>query len=206
MDSSNPLWTSPFSAPGLFRFIEDRVHRGIIEPRGFWRLARALGHLPRPFLEPHPASADPRPRLRVGVIPFSRAAAFSAAHHRHLRAPIGHVFSVGIFTGNGVLCGVAIVGRPVARMLDNGSTLEITRVAVDGTRNACSAVLAAARREARRRGIQRLVTYTLPSESGASLRAAGFKPDGRAGGGSWSRVGRPRLDIAPTQPKLRWVA
>lgn len=96
----------------------------------------------------------------------------------------------------GRLVGVAIVGRPVARLLDDGSTLEITRVAADGTRNSCSALLAACRREPRPRHIACLATYTLASESGASLRAAGFPPDGAGGGGSWDRASRRREDGA----------
>jgi len=53
-------------------------------------------------------------------------------------------------------------------------------------------------------GYQRLITYTLPEEGGASLRASGFALIGQAGGGSWSRPSRPRVDLAPLQQKLRW--
>lgn len=194
-----------FTAAGLYRFVEERVRAGRIDPRGFWRLARALDHVPRPVAAT-PATRDERPRLKVRPIPFGRAAAFTAAHHRHLNAPIGHVFSLGVFTASNVLCGVAIVGRPVARRLDDKATLEVTRVAADGTRNACSALLAATRREARRRGFERLVTYTMAGEGGASLRAAGFVQDGRAGGGSWSRSRRPRMQRAPTSQKQRWMS
>ena len=101
---------------------------------------------------------------------------------------------------------VAIVGRPVSRMLDDGNTLEVNRVATDGTKNACSALYGAARRATFALGYTRLVTYTLPEEGGASLRGAGFKLLGEAGGGSWSRTSRPRVDTAPLQGKFRWEA
>jgi hypothetical protein len=79
-------------------------------------------------------------------------------------------------------------------------------VATDGTRNACSALYAAAWRAASAIGYRRLVTYTLPSEGGASLRGAGWKCTGEAGGGSWARPSRPRVDMHPMQQKMRWEA
>jgi hypothetical protein len=101
---------------------------------------------------------------------------------------------------------VAIVGRPVARHLADGFTAEVTRLASDGTRNACSMLYGAAWRAARALGYRRLVTYTLAEERGASLRGAGWRLVGEAGGGSWNRpkVGRARVDMHPTQRKLRW--
>lgn len=81
------------------------------------------------------------------------------------------------------LCGVAIVGRPTARMLDDGWTVEVTRLATDGAHNACSILYAAAWRAARAMGYRRCVTFTLPEEGGASLRGAGWRCIGEAGGG-----------------------
>lgn len=176
----------------------------MFDPAAFSRVAKTISTLGRSNFPP-PARRDARPTLRVLPIPFGPAAAFCAVHHRHLKPPVGHVFSLGVFAGRR-LVGVAIVGRPVARLLDDGRTLEITRVAADGTRNACSALLAACRREARRRSVRRLVTYTLPSESGVSLRAAGFREDGEAGGGRWNRADRARVDEHPVVRKLRWLA
>lgn len=126
-------------------------------------------------------------------------------HHRHHGSPIGHLFSLGCFANN-ILVGTAIIGRPVARMLDNGVTVEVTRLATSGTRNASSKLLGAARREARKRGFKRMITYTLPIEGGVSLRAAGFESDGAAGGGSWSRGNRQRTDRHPTEVKTRWIS
>ena len=97
-----------------------------------------------------------------------------------------------------------MVGRPVARMLDDGWTLEVTRVATDGCPNACSALYGAVWRAAKALGYRRVVTYTLPEEGGTSLRASGYKLVGKAGGGSWNRKDRPRVDLHPTQEKFKW--
>src|SRR5262245_58380740 len=104
----------------------------------------------------------------------------------------------------GAVVGAAIVGRPVARMLDDDWTAEVTRCCTDGTRNAPSMLYRACWRACRALGYRRLVTYTLPEEGGASLRGAGFKLIGKAGGGSWSCQSRPRVDKHPLQAKLRW--
>ena len=142
------------------------------------------------------------------VVPVSiqDARAFVAQHHRHHKPPPSGLFAVGV-ADEGRIVGVAIVGRPVARMLQDGWTAEITRVATDGSKNACSMLYAACRRAALALGWRRLVTYTLPEEGGASLRAAGWRVVAeRTGGGSWSRERRPRVDKHPTQQKIRWEA
>ena len=91
-------------------------------------------------------------------------------------------------------------------MSDNGFTAEVTRLATNGSRNACSMLYQAAWRACRAMGYRRLITYTLPEEGGASLRGAGWKLIGQAGGGSWSRPSRPRIDTHPLQRKLLWEA
>ena len=123
--------------------------------------------------------------------------------HRHHKPPQGALFAVGA-TMDGEICGVAIIGRPVARMNDDGFTAEVTRLATDGTKNACSFLYAAAWRAARSLGYRRLLTYTLASEPGTSLRATGFREIGKAGGGSWSRPSRTRTDKHPTEEKTKW--
>jgi hypothetical protein len=127
--------------------------------------------------------------------------------HRHHRPPQGGLFAIGVACeGDLVPCGVVIVGRPIARHLDDGWTVEVTRLCTDGTPNACSILYRAAWRASRAMGYRRLITYTLPSEGGASLRGAGFRLIGECGGGSWNRpkCGRPRIDLHPTQMKLKW--
>ena len=150
--------------------------------------------------------SDGRTHLFIVPITFKEACAFIEAHHRHHKPPQGHKFSVAVADDAGEIHGVAVVGRPVARMLDDGWTLEVTRVATDGTPNACSALYGACRRAAWALGYKRLVTYTLPTESGSSLLAAGYRVIGEAGGGSWRRRERPRVDKHPTLVKVRWEA
>ncbi|MDA8346963.1 MAG: hypothetical protein M0Z66_16085 [Thermaerobacter sp.] len=129
-------------------------------------------------------------------------------HHRHHKPPVGHKFSIAVADESGEVRGVAMIGRPVARHLDDGWTLEVNRVATDGCPNASSALYGACRRAAWALGYKKLVTYTLPTESGASLRGAGYRLIGKAGGGSWDtpNSGRPRVDKHPTIFKMRWEA
>lgn len=141
--------------------------------------------------------------MEVVPMTLGEAYAFIREHHRHHKPPQGALFAIGAAEGPSVV-GVVVVGRPVARMLADGWTVEVTRLATDGSRNACSMLYRAAWRAARAMGYRRLVTYTLPAEGGSSLRAAGFRLIGEAGGGSWSRNSRPRVDTHPTEIKLRW--
>lgn len=145
--------------------------------------------------------------MSLSLVPMSirDAQEFCAQHHRHHRPPVGGLFAVGACDATGVR-GVAIVGRPVARLNDDGWTAEVTRVATDGARNACSLLYAACWRAARALGFRRLITYTLASESGASLRASGWRTVGEVRGRSWSCESRPRVDHHPLQDKLRWEA
>lgn len=143
---------------------------------------------------------------KLTLVPITQreANAFVTAHHRHHRPSRGHLFAIGAAMADTIV-GVIVVGRPVSRVLQSqGFTAEVLRCCTDGTRNTCSFLYGAAWRAARAMGYTRLVTYTLPSEPGSSLAAAGWRLVGRTGGGSWSRRNRPRVDLAPTQVKLRW--
>lgn len=143
--------------------------------------------------------------LELVPITFSEAQEFVRLYHRHHAPPVGHKFSIGVSDGKQIV-GVATVGRPVNRSLDDGWTLEVNRTCTDGARNANSMLYGAAWRATQALGYKRLVTYTLPSESGASLRAAGWRCIGEAGGGTWNHKSRPRVDKHPLQTKLRWEA
>lgn len=138
--------------------------------------------------------------LGLCTVSLDAANAFVAEHHRHHKPVVGHKFSLGAVL-EGTLVGVAIVGRPVARMRDDGSTLEVTRLCTDGTRNACSFLYGAAARAAFALGYKRIGTYILASEQGRSVVAAGWREIGRTSGGSWSRESRKRDDKHPTIPK-----
>lgn len=113
--------------------------------------------------------------LVITPVTFRQACAFIEAYHRHHRPPRGMKFAIGV-AQRGVLVGVATVGRPVARHLDDGQTVEVTRTCTRGARNANSILYGAAWRAARAMGYRRLITYTQHGESGASLRAAGLRP------------------------------
>lgn len=134
--------------------------------------------------------------IRVTPISLAEANAFVAQHHRH-HAPVpGAKFCLAVSDASDAVRGVAIVGRPVARGLDDGWTLEVNRCCTDGTRNACSMLYGAAWRAAKALGYRRLLTYTMPEEGGASLRACGWRDLGLRGGGNWSTPARPRVDTA----------
>lgn len=141
--------------------------------------------------------------MELRPISFKDACEFVKIHHRHLRPPQGHKFSISCINDDQVV-GVCMVGRPVSRYLDNGLTLEIRRVATDGTRNACSYLYAAAWRVTRNLGYKKLITYILFSENGTSLYAVDFKCVGEAGGGKWHRIKRPRPVALPNQRKIRF--
>lgn len=119
-------------------------------------------------------------------ITFREACAFVSEKHRHNKAPQGHKFSIGLRAEEG-LVGVGMVGRPIARALDDGLTAEVIRTCTDGTRNANSMIYGALWRAARAMGYSRIITYTQSGESGASLRAAGFvKTAELPARGSWA--------------------
>jgi hypothetical protein len=128
---------------------------------------------------------------------------FVNSWHRHARGVVGHLFSLGLFDADLTLHGCAIVGRPVARHLDDGYTVEVTRLATDGTRNACSQLYGAACREARRRGYRWVVTYTRDDETGASVKAAGFRWGGVVRGRQWDTPGR-RRPLRNVVDRVRW--
>lgn len=141
--------------------------------------------------------------LTLVPISLADANAFVARHHRHHKPVTGHKFSIGC-TENGELVGVAIVGRPVSRHLDNGLTLEVNRLCTTGSKNACSFLYAAAARAAKAMGYRKIITYTLDTEPGISLKAAGWVCAGIAGGKRWTGQRRPAVDLYPPQMKLRY--
>ncbi|SII80965.1 Uncharacterised protein [Mycobacteroides abscessus subsp. abscessus] len=134
------------------------------------------------------------PDLELCPIDFAEACEFIYRHHRHHPTNQGHKFSVGVADGDRVV-GVAMVGIPRPRHFNDGLTLEVNRSCTDGTRNANSMLYGAAWRGAKALGYRRLITYTLASESGASLRAAGWRVVAvRPTREGWDAPGRPRVD------------
>jgi len=143
--------------------------------------------------------------IELQPITWEEACGFIALHHRHHLPPQGWKFGIAVNDGQRVV-GVVTVGRPVARRLDDGYTLEVTRNCTDGTPHVASMLYAAAWRAAKALGYKRLITYTLSSETGTSVKAAGWRVVGAAGGGSWNVPSRPRVDKAPTMLKTLWEA
>lgn len=143
--------------------------------------------------------------LQLQPIDQDEAFEFIRTNHRHHSPPPGWKFGIAVNDGQKVV-GVIVVGRPVAMHLQDGLTLEVTRCCTDGTRHAPSMLYGAAWRAASAMGYSRLITYTLTTEPGTSLKAAGWKLIGERGGGSWNRPKRCRVDKHPTQLKLLWEA
>lgn len=141
--------------------------------------------------------------LVLTPVSLAQANAFVEQHHRHHKPVTGHKFSIGCIT-DGRLAAVAIVGCPVSRYLDDGLTLEVNRLCSDGTKNACSFLYAAAARAAKELGYRRIITYILDTESGASLRAAGWTNAEIAGGREWTGKRRPAVPLYPAQLKYRY--
>lgn len=152
-------------------------------------------------------SAYKGPRLRVVPVELVEANALVARWHRHHQPSQGHRFSLGVCDLDGEWHGAAIIGRPVARLAGSPrAVLEVVRLVTDGTYNACSALYSAAARAGQGMGFERIQTYILDSETGASLRASGWVCEGQAGGGQWKHTdGKPRRTDQPTEVKSRWA-
>jgi len=142
--------------------------------------------------------------LSLSPVAWDEACAFVTKHHRHHIPPPGWKYGIGVVDEKGELRGVVIVGRPVARKLDDGSTLEVTRCCTDGAKNVASMLYGAAWRVASALGYRRLITYTLTTEPGTSLRAAGWRDLYKTPGRSWSVPSRPRDDKHPLGQKQLW--
>lgn len=147
----------------------------------------------------------PRPRrTHLRAMNWLEARAFVDRHHSHHDAPQGWKFGCGLEDELGLI-GVVIVGRPVSRKLDDGRTLEVTRLCtLARAQNAASTLLGAACRAAKSLGYSRMVTYTLSAEEGTSCKAAGFLRAAEVRGGHWSRRSRKRADRHPLEAKTRW--
>ena len=149
-------------------------------------------------------------KLQPIPIKLREANDFVEQYHRHNKRTSrnGGRFAIGVTTGEEMV-GVAIVGRPVARLLDDGYTAEVTRCCVleKAPKGSCSFLYGRCWRIWQQMGGIRMVTYTLQTESGSSLKGAGWKIVGETKGGGWNREGRER-DWQPIygQLKFRWEA
>lgn len=174
-----------------------------------WMLEQTGIHVKDVLADDHQLSWTLDYGLELHEITFREACDFVAEHHRHCAPPAGWKFGAAVVNGP-ELIGVVMAGRPVSRALDSQGCIEVNRVCVkecsprELADNACSILYGYACRTAFRQGYDRVVTYTLNSEPGTSLRAAGFRPVAKTRGGSWNRVSRMRQGKASTKPKVRW--
>lgn len=148
--------------------------------------------------------------MKIINLSLADANAFVTQHHRHNKKVQGHKFSIGLVNDSFNLVGVCIVGRPVARKLDDGLTAEITRLCVldDAPKNSCSFMYRTAWRAWSAMGGERIITYILESEEGFSLKGAGFKcvaksPKWTEGKGWTTRTNRVWQPVH-SEGKTRW--
>lgn len=142
-------------------------------------------------------------QIRAIPLELKQANAFVDSLHRHHDPVHRDKFRVGAEVG-GKLVGVAQVGRPVSRMLDDGHTLEVVRLCTDGTKDVCSFLYSRCARVAKELGYSKIITYILETESGTSLKATGWIEVAVTSGGSWDRPSRGRTTTAPTCKKRRY--
>lgn len=142
--------------------------------------------------------------MKAIPLELQEANEFARKNHRHHPPVYRDKFRIGCIDNNGCLCGIIQASRPVSRILDDGKTLEVVRCCTNGEKNACSFLYAKMARIAREMGYTRIITYVLESESGNSLRAAGWEKEANIIGHSWSCISRPRKTIAPTCNKQRF--
>lgn len=145
--------------------------------------------------------------MALTVVPLGRTAVndFIDAHHRHHKRVQGGKFFFGA-EQDGQLVGVCVVGRPVARLSDDGFTAEVTRLCSTGERNVCSLLYGAAARAAKAIGYRKIQTYVLEEEHGVSLKASGWMSEAETAGGSWNRPSRGgRREDQPLGRKRRWA-
>ncbi len=142
--------------------------------------------------------------IRLKPITFKQASAFIKDYHRHHSPARGWKYGVSVVNDEGDLVGVGIAGRPVSRILDDGTTLEVIRCCTTGTKNVASMLYGALWRAAKALGYRKMVTYILTSETGTSLKAAGWVEVADIRGKSWNSKQRRRVDKHPTGDKVRY--
>lgn len=162
--------------------------------------------MPNPLPSLHPE--EPTHRLRLVPISIRNASVYVSRWHRHLPPPRGGLFALAASRGGFEPVAVVIVGRPTARLLQDGATCEVLRLAAkEGEPNACSFLYTRAKQAARALGYPRGVTSTREDESGASLRALGLTPTRLDAGKEWDRPSRTRATKGGHQliAKQRWT-
>lgn len=149
-------------------------------------------------------------RLAIRPCSVKEAAIIVRQLHRHLPVIQGGLFACAV-EQDGAIVGVAIAGNPAQEWQGTGRIV-ITRCAVETdtegrtvARNASSKLYGAICRAAEALGYAEAWTYSLPEESGDSLRGAGFEDMGVSAGGEHDRQARPRAPAVRPDPKRRWL-
>lgn len=146
-------------------------------------------------------------KIVLSIIPISYRVArdFINQHHRHHKSSQGQKFAIGLTDGINLI-GVVTAGRPVSRYMDDGQTLEVTRCCVKEIyKNGISKLYSHVCKVAQAMGYKQVITYTLASEPGASMKAANFNLVRKSKGGSWNSDARERTDKHPTTEKYLWL-
>lgn len=144
--------------------------------------------------------------MKIIPITLKVANEFVLRYHRHNKSVVGSRFAIGL-TRDCELVGVAICDRPISRHLDNGLTLEVYRVCTDGTKNATSMLYSRCKRIGQLMGYEKIITYTLQSESGSSLKAIGAQIEKNIEGRQWNdseKVKRTKQAVSE-EMKYRWA-
>ncbi|GAA6287386.1 hypothetical protein F200043G1_01590 [[Clostridium] innocuum] len=142
--------------------------------------------------------------MKAVPIELKDANEFVLQLHRHHPPVYRDKFRLACIADDGHMCGVIQAARPVSRHMDNGKTLEVVRCCTDGEHNACSFLYSRVARIAKEMGYKKIITYILDSETGASLKAAGWYKEADTYGHNWNCPSRPRNTKAPVCNKQRW--
>jgi hypothetical protein len=149
--------------------------------------------------------------ITLDAVSWAEVKQFVRLWHRHNKPPVGFKVLIGAYNGT-ELIGVGILGRPINRILQDRGYLEVTRVCIKPCHphglewNACSMLYGRLCREAKKRGAKKVCTYVLTSESGISVRAAGFEQVKFVRGRKWRCKARPDAtdQIVSTVDKWRY--
>ena len=146
--------------------------------------------------------------LKCIPLTLKEANAFVKEHHRHNKECRGHRFSIGAIYKN-KLVGVAIIGRPVSRNFDFRFVSEINRNCVleNAPKGTCSFLYSRAMKVWQSQGGKKILTYTLETEPGSSLKAVNFIPVAKTNyyKNGWNNGGKINrsVDYVKTR-KIRW--
>jgi len=121
--------------------------------------------------------------LTIQPITLKKANQIIKEFHRHNDVVVGCRYCLAALHEDEIV-GVAVVGRPLSRRLDDELTAEITRVCVkdNAPKNTNSFLYGRCWRVWQQMGGKRMITYTLQEESGSSLKAVNWKIIGETGG------------------------